>query len=222
MKHKRKIGVLGGAFNPVHFGHLELARAAHEEYGIETVMFMPVKNTYYKDNDELIDISHRASMIHYGIEEYNMNGCNLNVKYNEEDTDFMEISFLDINREGTTYTCDTVRELKEEYPDCELFFILGSDSLLYIDRWRNPEYILSNIVILTGRREGNSFNEIDKHIEMLKRNFDADIRYLNVKNYPISSSMIREIARQKNYSELRKMIPESVMEYIKDNNLYIK
>ena len=131
----------------------------------------------------------------------------------------MQLSMLDADRKGITYTADTIRELKELYSDAVIYFIIGSDSLLYIEKWRNAEYILSNAVFLVGQREGDDIERINDHIAMLKERFNADVRVMPVTKFPISSTNIRKYICE-NKSLPPKTLSKSVYEYILDKHLY--
>ena len=125
---------------------------------------------------------------------------------------------MEIKREGYSYTYLTLLELREIYADAELYFLLGADSLFYLEKWKRPDIIMQNAVILAANRNTNNeqlYNKIDE----LKKDYDADIRIIDMPNIDISSSSIRHmvnIGRSVKY-----YVPDSVIDYIKENNLYL-
>ena len=195
-------GVLGGSFNPIHFGHIELAVKAHTQLDLPEVLLMPISMSYYKDLSVLTESAQRLKMTELAAAE-----CG---------PGFLKCSSLDIDRGGMTYTCDTIDELSLIYD--EIFFIVGSDSLMYIDKWKNAGDFLKKCIIVYAKRDGDTPDELLKKEEFLKENFRADIRRLEITNHPISSSQIREMIRKG--EDVRGLIPRSVEEYIRDNNLY--
>ncbi|MCD8018329.1 MAG: nicotinate-nucleotide adenylyltransferase [Clostridiales bacterium] len=129
---KRKVGIMGGTFNPIHFGHLLLAETAYHQFHLDEILFMPTKNTYYKRMKNLVSEEDRVEMIRLAIRE----------------NDHFTFSAEELDREGTTYTVDTLNDLTRKNPDCEYYFILGADSLYHIESWKEPEAIFSMAVIL--------------------------------------------------------------------------
>ena len=201
MKSSR-IGVLGGSFNPIHLGHIELAKKAHEQFNLPLVLLMPTSKSYYKDSSAYADSYHRLKMAELAAKE-----CA---------PGYLEASSLDLDRGGYTYTCDTINELSKDHK--EIFFIVGSDSLLYIDKWKDSEDFLKKCIILYGKREGATTGETDRKAKYLRDIFHADVRELNIKDHPISSSDIREMIRNK--KSISGLVPKSVEEYIIRNNVY--
>lgn len=197
-----RIGILGGSFNPIHFGHIELAQKAHEQYKLPLVLLMPTCKSYYKDSSDYAAPSHRLKMAELAAKE-----CG---------SDYLKASSLDLDRGGYTYTCDTIEELSHSYD--EIFFIVGSDSLMYIDKWKDSDVFLKKCVILYGKRDGDTSDAITRQVDFLKKDFGVDIRELHIKRHPISSSDIRK--RITAGMSINEYIPESVASYIAENNLY--
>ena len=196
------VGVLGGSFNPIHLGHIELAVRAHEQFDLPLVLLMPVNVSYYKDSSNYASSKHRLKMTELAAGE-----CGAG---------FLKSSSADIDRGGVTYTCDTVDELKKTYK--KIFFIVGSDSLMYIDKWKNADVFLKKIIVLYAKRDGDTADDLLLKVDYLKENFNADVRELSIRNHPISSSDIRE--KIKKGVPLTGLVPKSVEEYIKKNDLY--
>lgn len=196
------IGVLGGSFNPIHSGHIELAIKAHEQYKMPKILLMPTFKSYYKDSSVYAGSDQRLQMTALAACE-----CG---------SGFLEASSMDIDRGKITYTCDTVDELSRSYK--EIFFIVGSDSLMYIDKWKNADIFLRKCVILYAQRKGDNVNELKNKADYLKNHFHADVREIKNVNVPVSSSDIRSMIKKGN--SISGLVPESVEKYIKDNNLY--
>ena len=198
------VGVLGGSFNPIHNGHLSIAKYAHEQMGIPEILIMPTASTYYKDDSCLIPSEKRMDMIRLAISE-------------NEAEDYMKPSYLDINRGGITYTYDTINDLKKFYD--KIYFIIGADSLMYIDKWKKADEFLPQCILLTALREGISDNEIKDKCDILVKSFGAKIILLDINMIMISSSEIRKRIRKG--QSVNGMLPDSVLEYITENSLYI-
>ena len=131
------VAILGGTFNPVHFGHLAMARYAKEQLPeLERVVFMPTATTYYKDGSATLSAEHRLAMLSLAI----------------KDLSYAGLSDMEIKRGGITYTVETMRILHREYPELLIWFIIGADSLFYFDKWYCYEEILSHAGLLIMRR----------------------------------------------------------------------
>ncbi|MBQ2275760.1 MAG: nicotinate-nucleotide adenylyltransferase [Lachnospiraceae bacterium] len=202
-KKKKKIGIMGGTFNPIHFGHLILAEAAYEQYHLDKVLIMPAKEPSHKTISDTITEEDRVEMVKRAI----------------KGNDHFELSLLEINREGITYTIDTLTELHEEDSEIEYYFIMGADSLFHFNSWKEPEKILKLTNILVANRDLSTFSALNSQIDYLSDKYDeANISLLDTPNLEISSHALRKRVRQ-NLS-IKYYVPESVEEYIKEHGLY--
>lgn len=197
-----KIGIMGGTFNPIHTAHLILAEEAYQQLGLDKVLFMPSKKPPHKLKEEIISNEHRMNMIF------------LSIKGNEH----FELSPLELEREGITYTSDTLRELTKLSPNTEYYFIVGGDSLFMMESWWEPEVIfkLSHIVVAI---RGEAKEDLKSKIAYLTDKYNASIHLLKTPNMEISSHELR-----KNRSEgktIRYYVPELVYEYILEKELYL-
>lgn len=200
----KKVGILGGTFNPVHMAHLIIADTAQEAAGLDEVLFIPSGCSYLKDSEEILPAKDRIHMTGLAI----------------EDNPGFALSTIETEREGNSYTCDTLLELKRRYPEQEYYLILGADNLFSMERWKNPEVIFQNSRILAAVRGGKKQADMEKKIAELEEKYDAKISLLPVKHIDISSSAIRDkIAAGQS---IRYMLPEKVREYILRNHLYEK
>ena len=203
MSQQIKIGILGGTFNPVHSGHLYLAGKAMEKAGLTKVLFVPSNISYMKDQTDLVSAADRIAMVELAITEY---------------PDFI-LSEVDIERGGNSYSHETIADIREQYPDAELYFIVGADTLCQMETWRNPQDIFDQAVILVAYRSGESAEHLQEKIHELEKDYHARILLIAVDRVDISSSEIREAVRTgQSFDE---MVPEAVREYVIRHKLYL-
>ena len=198
-----KVGIMGGTFNPIHLAHTEMAKVCLRQQDLDKILFMPSKNPPHKKDKSILPENERAVMVKLAVSEY----------------DKFVFSDFELQRKGTTYTADTLRLLQEENPDDNYYFIMGADSLLYLDKWYRPQEILKRAVILAIGRDGSTPDEHkEKRKELIKQYDKADIRFVHMRQMDISSSMIREgIAHGEN---MEKYLDKEVWNYINENGLY--
>ncbi len=201
---KRKIGIMGGTFNPIHYGHLLLAETAYYQFDLDEILIMPTKNTYYKNMSSLENEQHRVNMVSLAI----------------EDNEHFVLSKEEINREGTTYTVETLENLTAQNPNCQYFFIMGADSLYHIESWREPEKILAMAtIVVAGRESYGTGSSLFSQIEYLENKFDAKIKPLHSPVMEISSNDIRRRVREG--ESIRYLLPQKVADYIREQGLYL-
>lgn len=200
----KKIGIMGGTFNPVHYGHLLLAEQAMETYELDEVLFVPSGNPYMKEAAPILDGKIRAHMVELALEGH---------------PDF-RLSTMELDREGPTYTHETLEILKKENPEDTYYFIIGADSLLTMETWKNPEQIFKNCVIAASVRGTGTEDKIRKIATHLIYEYQADVHILPSRFIDLSSSEIR--SRIAGGKSVRYMLPEKVREYIYENGLYRK
>ena len=195
-----KVGIMGGTFNPIHLAHTEMAKVCLRQQDLDKILFMPSKNPPHKKDKSILPENERAVMVKLAVSEY----------------DKFVFSDFELQRKGTTYT---LRLLQEENPDDNYYFIMGADSLLYLDKWYRPQEILKRAVILAIGRDGSTPDELkEKRKELIKQYDKADIRFVHMRQMDISSSMIREgIAHGEN---MEKYLDKEVWNYINANGLY--
>jgi nicotinate-nucleotide adenylyltransferase len=188
-----KIGIFGGTFDPIHTGHLKLAHAAMEQFGLQKVLFVPALTPPHKaSRSDLTPAPFRYRMVEMAI----------------QDEPRFEISDVEFNRPGTSYTVDTLREFKKKYPHDELYLILGEDSAADIPQWREPEEIGRLARLAAARRPGY----------LLPSEIPGLLR-IEMPECPVSSSSIREqLSRQGNAGTA--VLPEKVETYIRKMKLY--
>ena len=198
----RKIGIMGGTFNPIHNAHLLLAENAREQFGLDRIIFIPSGQPYMKQREIIPSGEFRYQMVKMAIQE----------------NPYFTCSRLEIDRPGRTYTVDTLRELKKMYPGDELFFIMGADSLCSMEQWYQFENIFELAAILVAVRDETSETKLNDIISHMKTNYLADIRMILTERIDISSTVIRE--KIKNGKSVRYLLPKECTEYICLKNLY--
>ena len=195
-----EIGLMGGSFNPIHCGHVALARAALESGRVERVLFLPTGNPPHK-KEGLADKFDRLRMVELAVEhEAGMAVCR------EE-----------IDRDGVIYTVDTLAALKRKMPDCTLTYLIGADTLRALSTWRRVETVIERCKFLVMMREGETRGEVIR-LAGLWTSRGAQIDFLDARKMDISSTQIREYI-QKN-QPFDALVPGAVAAYIRERGLY--
>lgn len=167
-----KTGIFGGAFDPIHKGHIYMAQKAMEEYSLDRILLVPSGHSPNKTENAMTAFSHR----------YNM--C----KLASEAVPGIEVSDIEIKDESTSYTYVTLQKLKALYPEDELYFIMGGDSLDYFESWMRPDVIARTAIILVMVRENFPKLQMEEKIAHIKNLFPADIRLLKCDRMDVSST----------------------------------
>ncbi len=188
-----KIGILGGTFNPVHIGHLILAEEAREKLSLDKVIFIPANLPPHKDDVDIADPQARLRML------------KLAVKGNKHFT----VSDIEIKRSGRSYTIDTIKALKDKYKNDELYFIIGSDLLKYLEGWKDLNEIFKIVKFIAATRPGYPLE-----------NIPAYIKTLGIRAVDISGFSVRQCVKEG--KSFRYLVPEAVFEYINKTKLYGK
>ena len=197
----KKVAIMSGYFNPVHLGHLLIAENAYETMGLDEVLFIPTTNV--PDGIDMPDIWTRIEITGTSI----------------EDNSHFALSTIEADKGGKSQPCETVEALKAKYPQNEYYFIVGGDTLMKMDRWKDPEKIFGNTIILVARRVEVTDEEMDAKIEEYKQKFEAKIKILPIEYTDLYSGKIRERVRQGR--SIRYMVHYKAVEYIKKHKLYL-
>ncbi|MBE3583272.1 MAG: nicotinate-nucleotide adenylyltransferase [Limnochordaceae bacterium] len=199
----RTLGVMGGTFDPIHYGHLVTAEAVRAEYGLDQVLFVPTGQPAHKPAGGYTEAKHRYMM------------TILATLTNPH----FEVSRVDIERPGTTYTIDTLHDLSTLYgPDTQLYFITGADAILEILAWKNPEELLRLCTFVAATRPGYDLSRLEQQLGDLYRRHKDRIKVVEVPAMAISSTDIRQRVRLGR--PIRYLVPETVAYYIYKNGLY--
>jgi nicotinate-nucleotide adenylyltransferase len=201
----KKIGIMGGTFDPIHVGHLILGESAYDQFGLDKVLFMPAGNPPHKQNR-----AGRAT----NEERYEM--VQLAIASNPH----FGISDLEMTEDGYTYTYRTLEKLKSQNPDTEYYFIIGADSLFDFDTWMKPQRICDACVLVAATRNHTPEEQLDAQIRHLKDTYGGDVRKLDTENMDVSSHHIRSWVQEGR--TIRYYVADPVMDYIFRNGLYRK
>lgn len=199
---ERKIGVMGGTFNPIHYAHLLLAESAREQFALDRVIFMPTGTPYMKDTTNLPPGELRYQLVKLAI----------------RDNAFFTCSRLEIDRPGNTYTADTLRELHHMYPGDHIYFIMGADAIMDIEKWHRAEEVLQGATILAAVRKKIKLDVLRARRQELIDRYCADIELLEYGRIDISSTMIRD--RLSRGLSVRYLLPDECIEFIRTRNFY--
>ncbi len=199
-----RIGIMGGTFDPVHYGHLVTAEGARCEYELDHVLFLPSGKPPHKSMRNVSDAEHRYMMTVLAILT----------------NPYFEVSRLDIDREGISYTIDALRALQRFYgPDAELFFITGADAIFEITDWKDSDEYLTIAHFIAAARPGFCLEELPQATQDWVGQHGERFHVLKVPAMAISSTEIRD--RVKKGISIRYLVPEAVEHYIKRHNLYL-
>ncbi len=192
-----KICLFGGTFDPPHIGHLIIAESIKETHNFDKMFFIPSFLPPHKQDELVSSVNDRFKMLRLALEG------------NEN----FEISDIEIKRGGVSYTIQTIREIKSKYHlgREDIYFLLGSDSLLEFHTWKNPEDILNECHILVALRP-------EFQPSLISSKILSQIQFANISQIDISSSQIRRRVRMG--QTIRYMVPDIVFSYIEENNLY--
>ena len=196
-----RIGILGGSFNPPHIGHLLMAQEAHAQLGLDRVVLMPVAAPPHKDLDDDPGPEARFEL------------CRLAVSKDDR----LEVSRLELDRGGASYTADTLRAIHASSPGDELTFIVGGDMAASLPAWREPEAILELATLAVAEREGIRRRDIAEAVAPL-RGGDR-VTFFDLPRIDVSSSAVR--ARVRAGRPIRYWVPDDVARLIGARGYYL-
>ena len=196
------LGIMGGTFDPIHTGHLACAEAVRESLGLDGILFIPAGKPWMKNEKDVTEAEHRYEMVKRAI----------------ADNPYFDVSRLEIDRPGETYTVDTLQALRAYFPpNVELFFITGADAVSHIAEWHNAEDIPRLAEVVACTRPGY---EIDPAVEKFfsEHSDFYGITFEEVTGFDISSSDVRNHVRMN--ESIRYLTPQPVVDYINKQGLY--
>ena len=198
----RKLGVMGGTFDPIHFGHLAIAEEARTALGLDQVLFVPAGRPWFKAEDPVTDATHRLTMVKLAV---------------EPNTHFIA-SDIEVERPGRTYSIDTLTQLADEHgPDTELYLLMGVDALMEFHRWRDPKRVLEMARVVGLSRPGVGGFDLESMDEAFPGGSER-IVLLDGPSIDISGVEIRR--RVTAGRSIRYLVPDAVEDYIRRQGLY--
>ncbi len=203
MEKTRRVGIMGGTFDPIHIGHLILGEKAYEQFQLDEVLFMPSGNPPHKQGREgRASNEQRAEMVARAI----------------ADNPHFTLSLEEMHDEGYTYTRQTLEKLTKENPDTEYYFIMGADSLMSFHEWKDPARICELAVLVVATRDHLPSDRLDEKIREVSQTYNGRIEKLSTLNIDISSNMIRKWIPEG--KSCRYYLRSAVISYIEAKGIY--
>lgn len=200
----QRIGLMGGTFDPIHYGHLVTAEAARCEFSLDKVIFIPSGHPPHKKDYQVTAAEHRYRMTVLATAS----------------NPFFEVSRIEIERAGMSYTIDTVTEFRQLLgPEPELYFITGADAILEILHWKDVDELLKKCRFIAATRPGFPLEKLEDLKPQLPLESWDRIHIIEVPALAISSTDIRRRVRAR--KTIKYLLPEAVEEYIRQEGLYL-
>jgi len=202
-KRPSSVGLMGGTFDPIHLAHLVTAEAALEQFGLDRVIFIPTGHPPHKKDHPITPAEYRCNMVALATDS--------NQRF--------EVSRIEIEREGPSYTVDTLEEMRARLgPDSDLYFITGADAIIDIGTWREPERLFKLSRFIAAQRPGFSAEATLEDLRRLERKYRCRILEVDAPSLEISSTDIR--LRVREFRSIKYLVPEAVEDYIYRHGLY--
>lgn len=198
----KRIGILGGTFDPPQMGHLILAQYTKEALQMDHILFVPVADHPVKKDATRSPIYHRLAMLDLAI----------------EDNDAFSVSRVDIDREGPHYSADTVKILQSQYPDAQLYFVMGGDNLRTLPTWKRADDLYKCCRLAVMKRADEDIAP-DMHDDILL-GLSQKVDIVDVPLLSVWLSSTHVVNRLHDNLSVRYLVPDSVLDYIASNNLY--
>lgn len=189
---RRQVGILGGNFNPVHQAHLVMAQQVGQKLGLEKVYLMPEFLPPHVDEKKTIDAAHRLNMLELAIEE----------------NPLLEIEMIELERQGKSYTYDTMQMLTEHHPDTDFYFIIGSDMVQYLPKWHRIDELIQLVQFVGVKRP--MYDAKDNQYPVI---------WVDIPEFDLSSTFIRQQVSAG--CSIRYLVPDKVRRYIEEKGLYL-
>lgn len=194
-----RLGIMGGTFDPVHYGHLVIAEEARYEFALDRVVWVPAGDPPHKQSREVVSQEHRYAMVLLATASHPA----------------FEVSRLELERSGPSYTVDTIRAFSELRPEAELFFITGADATLEILTWHRHDDLIRMCRFIAVTRPGYDLNRLSAE---LPEPYLARISTIQAPGVDISSTDLRQ--RLRDGEPVKYLVPEAVEAYLQKHRLY--
>lgn len=197
-----KIGLYGGTFDPIHVGHLIVMENVFNFLDIDKIIILPSSNPPHKVNKQKTKAELRIEMVKRAI----------------ADNPRVELSTYEARNDDVVYTHETLEYFKKSYPENEFYYIMGEDSFMTIDTWKNYEKILNDKLIVFTRSNTDSDSDLVKKVDQIKKD-NKEIYLINNLNINISSTLIRGLVKEG--KSIKYLVTDEVIDFIGEHNLYV-
>ena len=202
IKFEKQLGIMGGTFDPIHNGHIQMAQKCMEKFALDEVIFLPAGEPPHKRNYAVTDKYKRLEMTRLAVKEI----------------PGFSVSDIEIERGGYTYTIDSLRELGQIYKNARFFYIIGADTLGELYTWRNIEEVARLTKFLVVGRSNIPSEALHNAAARVREDFGGQLLAAQFNGPELSSTFIRDLARKG--APLEGYVPLNVARYIKENNIY--
>ncbi|MBS6564379.1 MAG: nicotinate-nucleotide adenylyltransferase [Clostridiales bacterium] len=202
IKFEKQLGIMGGTFDPIHNGHIQMAQKCMEKFALDEVIFLPAGEPPHKRNYAVTDKYKRLEMTRLAVKEI----------------PGFSVSDIEIERGGYTYTIDSLRELGQIYKNARFFYIIGADTLGELYTWRNIEEVARLTKFLVVGRSNIPSEALHNAAARVREDFGGQLLDAQFNGPELSSTFIRDLARKG--APLEGYVPLNVARYIKENNIY--
>ncbi|MBS1412714.1 MAG: nicotinate-nucleotide adenylyltransferase [Christensenellaceae bacterium] len=202
IKFEKQLGIMGGTFDPIHNGHIQMAQKCMEKFALDEVIFLPAGEPPHKRNYAVTDKYKRLEMTRLAVKEI----------------PGFSVSDIEIERSGYTYTIDSLRELGQIYKNARFFYIIGADTLGELYTWRNIEEVARLTKFLVVGRSNIPSEALHNAAARVREDFGGQLLDAQFNGPELSSTFIRDLARKG--APLEGYVPLNVARYIKENNIY--
>ncbi len=201
-----KTAIFGGTFNPVHLGHVNFCRECDRIFSFDRILLIPTKSPVHKVSADLASGADRIEMLSITVQEMGL--------------EHYTVSDMEVNSDRDSYTVYTIEELRERYPNDELYLLIGSDMFFIFDRWYRYEDILQNVTLVVAARENSDMDKLHAKMQEIedKAAINGKIKVININVLELSSTEIRQ--KVSVGEDINGLVCDGVRQYILQNNLY--